>query len=99
MQLSHISISNPSAQNWHTKRSLLQLHIVFLGLFMEPYRVCLINLGRFRLGDHTRSIEKERLNALISVEEQCVSAARQTARVASLLQFDNLVRSHCWVSL
>ena len=99
MQLSSISISDPLTLDWHTKRSLLQLHIIFLGLFIEPYRTCLIDLGSFRIGDTNKSISKEDLEALISIEDQCVSAARQSARVASLLQFDNLVRSHCWVSL
>lgn len=99
MQLSSISVSDPLTLNWHTKRSLLQLHIVFLGLFIEPYRICLLDLGSFRIGDNTSPISKENLESLISIEDQCVSAARQSARVASLLQFDNLVRSNCWVSL
>jgi hypothetical protein len=97
MQLSHISLSNPLTLDWHTKRSVLQLHILFLGLFIEPYRRCLIDLGKFRLGDKPKG--KLDLEALISVEEQCVSAARQSARVASLVQFDNLVRAQCWILL
>ena len=97
MQLSHISLSDPLTLDWHTKRSLLQLHILFLGLFIEPYRRCLIDLGKFRLGDKPKG--KLDLEALISVEEQCVSAARQSARVASLVQFDNLVRAQCWILL
>lgn len=97
MQLSHISLSDPLTLDWHTKHSLLQFHILFLGLFIEPHRVCLIELGRSRLG--AKPTGKEDLEALISIEEQCVSAARQSARVASLLQFDNLVRAHCWILL
>jgi hypothetical protein len=82
---------------WHTKRSLLQLHILFLGLFVEPYRDSLVDLGRFRLS--STSIVPDDLDALKHVEEKCVLAARQSARVASLLQTNNLIRSHCWVSV
>lgn len=95
MQLSHISLANPLTLDWYTKRSLFQLHIVFLGLFIEPHRRCLIDLGKFRLGDKPTS--QDDLEAMISVEGQCVSAARQSARIASLMSFDNLVRAHCWV--
>ena len=97
MQLSRLSLADPLTMERHTKRSLLQLHILFLGLFIEPYRRCLFELGSYRLSE--KSINEEELEALIRVEEQCVVAARQSARVASLLQIDNLVRSHCWVTL
>jgi hypothetical protein len=97
MQLSRLTLADPLTKEWHTKRSLLQLHILFLGLFIEPYRDCLLNLGKFRLGN--TSIDLEDLDALKHVEEQCVLAARQSARVASLLQTNNLIRSHCWVSV
>jgi hypothetical protein len=97
MQLKQLSLADPLAMNWHTKRTLLQLHILFLGLFIEPYRNCLVDLGQFRLGK--TSIEPENLETLKQVEGQCVLAARQAARVASLLQVDNLIRSRCWVSV
>jgi hypothetical protein len=97
MQLSHLSLADPLTIRWHTKRSLLQLHILFLGLLIEPYRDCLLDLGKFRLSN--TPIDSEDLDALKYVEEQCVLAARQSARVASLLQIDNLIRSHCWVSM
>jgi hypothetical protein len=97
MQLSRLSLADPLSMNWHTKRSLLQLHILFLGLFIEPYRKCLVDLGKIRLSD-TPS-EPEDLESMKDIEEQCVLAARQSARVASLLQSDNLIRSHCWVSV
>lgn len=98
MQLSHLSLSDPLTLDWRTKRSLLQLHILFLGLFIEPYRNCLIDLGKLRLGEKEEAPDEE-MQALEDVEVQCVSAARQSAGVASLLQFDSLVRSHCWVTL
>ena len=79
------------------KRSLLQTHILFLGIFSEPYRKCLVDLGNFRLSNV--SVEINGLEDLVYLEEQCVLAARQSARVASLLQIDNLVRAHCWVSM
>jgi hypothetical protein len=97
MQLSHLSLADPLTVRWHTKRSLLQLHMLFLGLLIEPYRDCLLNLGKFRLSN--TPIDSEDLDALKHVEEQCVLAAQQSARVASLLQIDNLIRSHCWVSV
>jgi len=97
MQLSQLSLADPLTMNWHTKRSLLQLHILFLGLFIEPYRKCLTDLGRIRLSD--TPCEPEDLELMKNIEEQCVLAARQSARVASLLQSDNLIRSHCWVSV
>jgi len=97
MQLSRLSLADPLTMNWHTKRSLLQLHILFLGLFIEPYRTCLVDLGRFRL--NKTPMESENLEAMKIVEEQCVLAARQSARVASLLQIDNLIRARCWVSM
>ncbi|KAF2876379.1 hypothetical protein BDV95DRAFT_602369 [Massariosphaeria phaeospora] len=97
MQLSRLSLADPLSLNWHTKRSLLQLHILFLGLFIEPYRNCLIDIAKFRLGDSPT--EPEEMETLKNIEEQCVLAARQSARVAALLQSDNSIRSHCWVSL
>jgi hypothetical protein len=97
MQLSRLSLADPLGTKPHTKRSILQLHVLFLGLFIEPYRNCLVDLARFRLSNNL--IVPEDLNALKHVEEQCVLAARQSARVASLLQTDDLIRSHCWVSM
>jgi hypothetical protein len=97
MQLSRLSLADPFTLNWHTKRSLLQLHILFLGLFIEPYRNCLVDLGRIRLSD--APVEPQDLKVMKHIEEQCIMAARQSARVAALLQSDNLVRSHCWVSV
>ena len=99
MQLSQLSLANPLAMNWHSKRSLLQLHTLFLGLLIEPYRYGLINLGRYRLNNNGATMALHDLEALENVEQQCVLAARQSARVASLLQVDNLIRSRCWVSV
>jgi hypothetical protein len=97
MQLSRLSLADPLTIDWHSKRSLLQFHILFLGLFIEPYRKCLLDLAAFRLS--STSIRAEDLEALKTVEEQCVLAARQCARVVSLLQIDDSIRSHCWVSV
>ncbi|KAH7060963.1 hypothetical protein BKA63DRAFT_224614 [Paraphoma chrysanthemicola] len=98
MQLSRLSLADPLNMNWGTKRSLLQLHILFLGLLVEPFRNYLIDIARFRLGEVALTDSKD-MESLIRVEEQCVLAARQSARVTSLLQIDNLIRSHCWVSI
>jgi hypothetical protein len=97
IQLSRLSFADPMTLNWHTKRSLLQLHIIFLGLFIEPYRSCLVDVGQSRLCN--TPIEPGLLETVKDVEEQCILAARQSARVASLLQIDNLIRSHCWVTV
>jgi hypothetical protein len=97
MQLSRLSLADPLDMNWHTKRSLLQLHILFLGLFIEPYRNCLVDLGKVRLD--LEAIDPKELEKMKQIEEQCVLAARQSSRVASLLQSDDLIRSHCWVSV
>jgi hypothetical protein len=98
MQLSRLSLADPLNMNWSTKRSLLQLHILFLGLLVEPFRDYLIDIARFRL-DEVASTDSKDVDSLIRIEEQCVLAARQSARVTSLLQVDNLIRSHCWVSM
>ncbi|KAH7084734.1 hypothetical protein BKA63DRAFT_1660 [Paraphoma chrysanthemicola] len=98
MQLSRLSLADPLNMNWSTKRSLLQLHILFLGLLVEPFRDHLIDVARLRLGEAASPNQKD-LDAWFRVEEQCVLAARQSARVTSLLQIDNLIRSHCWVSI
>jgi hypothetical protein len=97
MQLSRLSLADPLNMTWHTKRPLLQLHILFLGLFIEPYRACLVDLAKARLDDHIG--QSDGLESMKDIEEQCILAARQSARVASLLQIDNLIRSHCWVSV
>jgi hypothetical protein len=95
MQLSRLNFADPLIIDLHTKRSLLQLHILFLGLFIEPYRSCLIDIGQSRL--HETPIEPGLLQTMKAVEEQCILAARQSAQVASLLQINNLIRAHCWV--
>jgi hypothetical protein len=97
MQLSRLSLADPFGMNRGTKRALLQLHVLFLGLFVEPFRDCLVDLAEFRLGE--APLASENVDATYHVEEQCVLAARQSARVASLLLTDNLIRSHCWVSM
>jgi hypothetical protein len=97
MQLSRLHRGNPHTINWHTKRSLLQLHMLFLGLFIEPYRFLLVDLGKSRLINP--SSKSEDLETMSNIEMQCVLGARQCARVASLLQVDNLIRSHCWVTM
>lgn len=99
MQLSQLSLANPLTMDRHTKRSLLQLHILFLGLLIQPYREFLAELGSIRLLNTPIDSESSNMEDLELVEKQCVLAARQSARVASLLQTDNLVRSHCWVSV
>jgi hypothetical protein len=97
MQLSRLSLADPLTIDWYSKRSLLQFHILFLGLFIEPYRKCLLDLAAYRLSG--TSIRSEDLETLRIVEEQCLLAARQSARVASLLQIDDSIRSRCWVSV
>jgi hypothetical protein len=97
MQLSRLHLEDSRTINWYTKRSLLQLHMLFLGLFNEPYRAWLVELGQSRLADS--SSETEDFEMMKNIERQCISAARQCARVMSLLQVDNLIRSHCWVAL
>jgi hypothetical protein len=97
MQLSQLNLADPLTINRHSKRSLLQLHILFLGLFVEPYRDCLVDLGRIRYDNVP--IKSEDLETLKNVEEQCILAARQSARVASRLQIDDSIRSRCWVSV
>ncbi|KAH7060964.1 hypothetical protein BKA63DRAFT_225024 [Paraphoma chrysanthemicola] len=98
MQLSRLSLADPLHLNWSTKRALLQLHILFLGLLVEPFRNCLINVARLRLGEAAPT-DSENVDSLFFAEDQCILAARQSARVISLLQTDNLIRSHCWVSI
>jgi hypothetical protein len=90
-------LNHATSVPWYTKRSLLQLHMLFLGLFNEPYRSCLADVGRSRLSETTSELET--LDSMKVVEKECVIAARQCARVVSLLQTDNLIRSHCWVSM
>jgi len=97
MQLSQLNLGSPFTMSLTMKRSLLRIHILFLGVFIEPYRKCLVDLGNFRLGN--ASVEFDNLEDLEHLEEQCVLAARQSARVASLLQIDNLVRAYCWISM
>jgi hypothetical protein len=97
MQLGWLNRTDSHDIPWYTKRSLLQLHMLFLGLFNEPYRACLAEVGRARLGDNSGELEAQE-NMKI-VENECILAARQCSRVVSLLQTDNLIRSHCWVSM
>jgi hypothetical protein len=97
MQLNQLSIANPFQVTGYTKRSVLQLHILFLGLFTEPYRTCLVDIGKSRLDDPSSALQH--INSMKTIEERCISAAQQSARVVSLLQIDDLVRSHCWVSV
>jgi hypothetical protein len=97
MQLSRLNQADPQSIPLFTKRRLLHLHMLFLGLFNEPYRACLVNLGKSRSGVPTSQWDDLRI--LTHIEKQCVSAAQQCARVVSLLQLDNLIRSHCWVAL
>jgi hypothetical protein len=97
MQLSRLSLASPFTINWHKKRSVLQLHILFLGIFIEPIRGCLVDAGQLRMRDIP--IEPLYLERIKHVEEQCMLAARQSARIVSLLQVDRLVSPHCWVSM
>jgi hypothetical protein len=97
LQLRRLSLADPLPSDWHTRRSLFLLHILFLGIFIESHKNCLITLGDFRSG--SAPLESGDLESLQYIEEQCVLAARQSARVASLLQADNLIRSHCWISM
>jgi hypothetical protein len=34
----------------------LQLHMLFLGLLIEPYRDCLLDLGKFRLSNTPQAV-------------------------------------------
>jgi hypothetical protein len=73
MQPSGIIPANPLAVKWHTKWSLLQLHILFLELCTEPYWDSLVDLGRF--GFNNAPVVMEDFDTLKHVEEQCVLAA------------------------
>jgi hypothetical protein len=97
IQLSRLSLANPTTIGCHTKRSLLRLHTLFLGLVIEPYRSFLVEVGQSRLCNIP--IESGLLQAMKDIEAQCVLAARTSARVASLLQIDNLILSHCWITV
>jgi hypothetical protein len=97
MQLSRLNLADPLAQSGQTRRALLQLHILFLGLFVEPFRLCLVDIRNIRLGD--KASTSAEVDTMEYVEKQSVLAARQCARVASLLQINQLVRSHCWVAV
>jgi len=62
MRLSRINLAEPRAGGaaegeGYTKRALLQLHTLFLGLFVEPFRTCLVEIGQARLGDNVISPE------------------------------------------
>jgi hypothetical protein len=95
MQLSQLNLADPLAETGHTKRALLQLHILFLGLFIEPFRTCLVDIGNMRLGNLTAS-EQDR-DVMEQIERQSIEAARQSSRIVGLLQINQLVRSQCWV--
>ena len=82
MQLSQLSLANPLAMNWHSKRSLLQLHTLFLGLLIEPYRYGLINLGRYRLNNNGATMALHDLEALENVEKEKVEAVERKEREA-----------------
>jgi hypothetical protein len=97
MQLNWLTLRDQDTVPWYTKRSLLQVHMLFLGLFTEPYRMLLVDLGRSRLSDSSGALENPAL--MEEIEKQCILGARQCARVASLLQVDDLIRSHCWVAV
>jgi hypothetical protein len=97
MQISRLNLTDSQDIKMYTKRSLLQLHMLFLGLFNEPYRSCLVDLGKCRLGECTS--DPKHLHMMTDLESQCVSTAQQCARLVSLLQIDNLIRSHCWIAL
>ncbi|KAF2424432.1 hypothetical protein EJ08DRAFT_700788 [Tothia fuscella] len=97
VQMSRLTLAEPNSITWYTRRSILQLHMLFLGLFSEPYRTCLMDLGKYRLGETSRKAHD--VEIMTNIENQCVSSARQSARILSLLQSDNLIRSHCWVAL
>jgi hypothetical protein len=68
MQLSRLSLADPLTIDWDSKRSLLQFHILFLGLFIEPYWNCLFGLAAFHLSG--TSIKSEDWGTLRIVEEQ-----------------------------
>jgi hypothetical protein len=79
---------------YHMKRSLLQMHFLFLVQLIEPRRDLLISLAESRLqrpGQHFGNEDD------IEDERQCISAAQQGARTVSILQFDNMIRPRCWV--
>jgi hypothetical protein len=97
IQLSQLNLADPLAQTGYTRRTLLQLHTLFLGLFFEPFRACLAELANIRLGNI--AAKREDIAGMEYIEAQSVLAARQSARVASLLQLNQLLRSHCWVTV
>jgi hypothetical protein len=95
MQLSRLNLADPLAQTGHTKRVLLQLHTLFLGLFVEPFRTRLVEIGNIRLGKIPASQQDRQI--MEQIEGQCIQAARQLSRIVGLLQVNQLVRSQCWV--
>jgi hypothetical protein len=56
-----------------------------------------MDIGRVRLGTFVATGED--IKSLEYIETQAVLAARQSARVASLLQVNQMLRSHCWVAV
>jgi hypothetical protein len=95
MRLSRLNLADPLAQTGHTKRALLQLHTLFLGMFVEPFRKCLVDISSIRLGKTIASQQDWQI--MEKIEGQCIQAARQSSRVVGLLQVNELVRSQCWV--
>jgi hypothetical protein len=97
MQLSQVKSMGSSAATEHAKRSLLQLHMLFLCLFIEPYRAILVDLGVSRLDNGSEVLEKG--EKMRPIEQQCILAAQQSARLSTLLVLDDLMVSNCWVSV
>lgn len=96
MQLSRLR-ENESDVPPHVRRNLLHLHTMFLGLFTEPHRSLLVDLGHRRLSNKWEGLESP--NTVLDFEAQCLSAARQGARITGLLHIDDMVRAHCWISM
>jgi hypothetical protein len=95
MRLSRLNLADPLAQTGHTTRALLQLHTLFLGMFIEPFRTCLVDIGNIRLGKTTATQQDWQI--MQQIEGQCIQAARQSSRIVGLLQVNELVRPQCWV--
>jgi hypothetical protein len=97
MQMKYLQLRDAEGIAKHTRRSLLQLHTLFLGLFTEPHRLLLVDVGTSRLEDGKSGPASH--DDVAEFEKQSMLAARQGARVVSLLHFDNMIRAHCWVSI
>jgi len=98
LQLSTLA-SDDSSLNFHEKRAILMVHVLYLGAITLLYREPLILAEKSRRLFGTNDIRMDQGSGIPQYQLRCSMAAQQIARIFGLVSFDGVMTFRGWLTI